>query len=309
MNEKRFPSPLGMAGSGTVVAVGADVKTLRVGDDVYGHNVRKPMFLDPPTFFASEYARVRAANLLVKPAHVPFESAAALSGLVVTACQTIRRGLRLAGWSSLEGRTVYVPAALSGTGCVIIQVARNVFGAGRIVSTASTAKMDLVERHLPGMVDQLIDYQKTRNLLDVVPRGSVDFAINTQLATLAPAVPLMNPRTGVLMSVTSVPTRATVLEMLGPERMPFWLGPALDLAQWYYRWLLWGTSVRHEMVSGNPAVREDLEEAGEIIARGLVKGVVRVVPLEDIEGVRKGCNEVYTQVGGVGRMIVKVRKD
>ena len=297
-----------MSGSGTVVAVGQNVKTLKVGDEVYGHNVRKPMFRDPPSFWASEYARVHAGNLLIKPPHIPWESAASLSGFVCTAYQTIRRGLQLAGYSSLEGKTVYIPAALSGTGSVIIQVARNVFGASKIISTVSTAKVPLVEQHLPGMVDQVIDY-KTTKLLDVVPRGSVDFMVNTQFATLSPAVPLLNPRTGVLVSVTSLPTKATVREMLGADRMPFWLGPALDVLNLYYNWLLWGTNIKYEMVSGDPGKREDLEVAGEIIAREQVKGVVRVVPLEDLEGVRKGCNEVFTQVGGVGRMIVKVRKD
>lgn len=301
----RYPLPIGQEGSGVVVAVGSQVTTLRAGDEVYGISVEKPMFRGPPPALASQYALVKENLLLPKPAHLSFEGAASLSATVTTAYQTIRRGLRRRGESSLEGRTVFVPAGLSSTGSVMIQVAKKVFGAARIITTVSTPKVGLVEEYLPGLVDQVVDY-KTQRVEDEVPRGSVDYMLNTQWGSLAGGIPLLNPKTGVLMSIASVPSRETVREMVGGDRFPWWLGVALGLAQLYYKWKLRGTSIEYEMVSGSPDVREDLERAGEIVALGQVRPVVRVVDLEDLEAVRKGCGEVFTSKGGLGKLVVRI---
>ncbi|RFU78709.1 alcohol dehydrogenase [Trichoderma arundinaceum] len=301
----KFPAQIGMEGSGVVVAVGSGVKTLKVGDEVYGAYIEKPLFRRPPTGFASDYAVSDESFLLRKPSHLSFDEVAGLSTVVLTSYQTWRRALQLAGEESLEGKTVYISAGLSSTGSMAAQVAKKVLGAARVITTVSTPKVPLVERHLPGIFDQVIDY-KTQRLRDEVPLGSVDFMYNTQWATLDEGIPLLKRGTGVLISIASVPRKETVREMLGADRFKWWMGLVLDLAQLVYKWKLRGTGVKYEMVSGSLEIREDLERAGEIVALGKVRPVMRVAGLEDMEAVRKGCDEVVTGKGGVGKMIVKI---
>ncbi|KAK1494838.1 UMTA methyltransferase [Colletotrichum tamarilloi] len=298
LRKESFPIKIGCEGSGIVVAVGADVKTLKVGDAVYGLCFTRPAFSIPDPGFCSEYAVGPERLFLPKPPHMSFEEAASLLGYTVTAYQTIRRGLAIAGQETLEGKTVFIPGALSGGGFSAIQVAKNVFGARKIISTVSTSKMSLVEQHLPGMVDELIDYTTT-DVGSVIPKGSVDFMYNTQWNTMGPGIPLLNPKTGILMSIASIPPPTLTKELLGPALVPFWVVWVLHLAQLWYSFLLRGTNIKHEFVSGNPENREDLEKAGELIATGKVKGVFRVVDLADFKSVKEeyGRTLSYTTFG------------
>lgn len=288
-----------------VVAVGSGVKTLKVGDEVYGSSVEKPFFRGPDPGFVSQYAVADEKFFLLKPAHLSFEEASSMLGHVATADQTIRRALQLRGEESLEGKTVYIPAALSATGSVITQMAKNVFGASKIISTVSTPKMPLVEEYLPGIVDQLIDY-KTQRIQDHVPRGSVDYAFNTQFATYDECIPLLNPKTGVLLSIASAPSRATATELFGADRLPWWVGLALDAVHLWYGWKVRGTNIKWEFLSGSLHIREWTERAGEIVALGKVRPVIRVVDLEDVEAVRANSEQVRSLKGGIGKLVIKI---
>ena len=296
-----------MEGSGTVVQIGSGVKHLRVGDEVYGLAVEKPMFRGPPAAFASEYAVIKENLLLRKPPGLSFEDASSIVGSTVTAFQVINRGLQLMGCSTLEGKTVFVPAGLSATGSIAIQVAKNVFGASRIITTVSTPKVPLVEKRLPGMVDQVLDY-KTQQLTDHVRRGSVDFMFNTQFSSLKSGIPLVNPTTGVIILIAGIPNRSVVQKMLG-DRMPWWFGPVLDLAQLYYKWLFWGTKIKYEFLSGSPDIREDLERVGELVALGKVVPVTTTISFANIEVIRRECEKTRTGKGGFGRLVIKIDED
>lgn len=234
-----------------------------------------------------------------------FEEASSLPSLTLVAYQVIRRGLQLQGRDSLEGQTVYVPAALSGTGSLMIQVAKNYFGAEKIISTVSTPKMRLVEDHLPGLVNQLYDY-KTQNVVEMVGRGTVDFAISTQLSTLDECISVLKPESGVLMSIASVPKSEVMLEMLGPKYFPPWLGWLLDLFQWWYTWKLRGTNIKYEFLSGNPGILEDMKVAAGIIEQGKAKGIFTAVDMDNIDEVRMACDRVVKIKGGIGRLVIRV---
>lgn len=290
-----------------MVAVGSAVKNLRVGDAVYGFYMNKPLTKAPMEGFASDYALAEERFLQIKPAHISFEEAASLPGLAVTALQTIRRGLQLRGEESLKGKRVYIPGALSASGSLAIQVARNVFGAENIVSTVSTPKMNLVEEYLPGMVNQLVDYQK-QDVREFIGRGAVDFAFNTQWSTFNDSVALLDPRTGTLMSIASIPPSSVMREMLG-SLMPTWLGWLLDAAQLWYRWKLLGTNIKYEFVSGNPAIQEDMAEVRKLVDEGKIRGVMTVVELEDVEEVRRACGRVASGKGGLGRLIIRISNE
>ncbi|KAF5002871.1 hypothetical protein FGRMN_32 [Fusarium graminum] len=271
LHSVEYPFPIGCEGSGVVVAVGSAVTDLKAGDAVYGLELARPFFSRPPAALGSDYAVTEAKYLHKKPDCLSFEEAASVPGLTATAYQTIKRGLQLQGKDSLAGQTVYIPAALSASGSTMIQVARNHFGAEKIISTVSTPKMKLVEEYLPGMVSQLYDY-KTQDVVKLIGKGTVDFALNTQFTTLDECIALLKPN-GILVSIASLPKKDTVLEMVGPKLFPMWLGWVLDFLQLWLKWKLRGTSIKYEFVSGDPSKTEDMKAVADIAMDGKVKPI------------------------------------
>ncbi|KAF4448714.1 hypothetical protein F53441_7923 [Fusarium austroafricanum] len=300
-----YPLPIGLEGSGVVAAVGSAVTEFKVGDEVYGMELEKPLFSRPAAAWGSTYAVTEPKFIHLKPDHVSFEEAAAIPGLTATAYQTIRRGLQLQGRDSLAGQTVYIPAALSASGSTLIQVARNYFGAEKIISTVSTPKMGLVEDYLPGMVNQLYDY-KSQDVVKLIGRGTVDFAVNTQFTTIDDCIAVLNPHTGILMSITSIPKSEVMLEMMGPKHFPVWLGWLLDFLQYWYTWKLRGTKIKYEFLSGNPGIREDMEVVAGMVTQGKVKPVLTAVDFDDLEEVRSACERVNKSKGGLGKLVIRI---
>ncbi|KAK9777407.1 putative Alcohol dehydrogenase [Seiridium cardinale] len=302
-----FPTKLSIECSGTVVSTGSEVRNFRPGDAVYGVAFGRPMEFDRPPGYCSEYCVGREIFFVPKPPHISFEEAAGILGITLTAHESLELGEKhmAAHGKKLEGSTVFVPAALSSTSPPAIQLLKNVFGAKRIVTTVSTAKIPQVEEYFPGLVDQVVDYQTTPKLTEAVPAGSIDFAYNTQFGSLVPLVPLMNRDTGVIVSIASVfPSRLFKLVM-GPS-FPIWAGWLADLVGLYYRWLLRGTNIEMDFVSGNAEDRDRVEKVSEIIALQKVRSVMRVVKLEDIDALRAACNQVYNGKGGLGKLVVKI---
>lgn len=249
--------------------------------------------------------------MLPKPPHVSFEDAAALAGSVVTAYQVVRRYFELTGQptdgsATLEGKTVFLQAALGGSGSVVAQVVRNVYGAGRVVATVSTGKVEMVGGLLPGVVDRVVDYER-EDVVEVVGRGTVDFVFNTQWGVVK-TFALAKPETGVVVSIASVPGEKMIRSMLGTKKVPFqWLLFLVSrLAYVWYDWNLRGTNIKHDFVSGNPGDREALETAGEWVAAGKVKAVTTVVDLDDLQAVRAACQKVADGKGGVGKLVIRV---
>lgn len=304
----RLPLKLGVQGGGTVVAVGSGVKDLRPGDEVYGMHAAHPILPWRAVGWCSEYVVTKESYLLRRPSHLSLEEAVSLLSSTVTAYQAIGVGLRLmpggSGGDKLEGKTVFVPAALGSTGFVAVQMLKKVYGAGRVISTVSTPKVPLVEELLPGVVDQVIDY-KTQDVVREVGRGKVDFIYNT-LWNLNSLYPLLNRETGVVIAIAGAVPKSETLRSVFGDALPLWLAWSCDLAQLYYKWKFWGTGIKQEFVSGNPGVREDLEAAGEIIASRKLKGVMTVVSLSDLEAVRRECVKIESMKGAVGKLIIRI---
>jgi NADPH:quinone reductase-like Zn-dependent oxidoreductase len=186
----------------------------------------------------------------------------------------------------------------------MIQVARNYFGAEKIISTVSTPKMDSVEKYLPGMVNQLYDY-KTQDVVKLIGSGTVDFALNTQFTTLNECIALLKPD-GILMSIASLPKSDVILETLGPKLFPAWLGWILDFLQLWYTWKLRGTNIKYEFVSGDPGIREDMRVVTDMVAQGKVKPIFTAVSLDDLEEVREACERVRVSKGGLGKLVIRI---
>lgn len=101
---------LAHAGTGVVAAVGSEVRSVRVGDAVYGVVLKRPMgwFWTKQNGWCAKYAVATEDLLLPKPAYLSFEEAASLVGSTLTAMQITRAAMALNPSTfphqSLEGR-------------------------------------------------------------------------------------------------------------------------------------------------------------------------------------------------------------
>ncbi|KAI8240026.1 2-methylene-furan-3-one reductase [Colletotrichum sp. SAR 10_96] len=142
--KESFPYQIGYDCAGVVTQVGKDVKGIKVGDEVFS---RLP---EASRGAWSEYAKCPERYVALKPKNLSFEDAASLPLAGMTALQTLSRYQ-----GSLAGKTVFVPAGLSGTGAYACQLAKKVFNAGKVITTVSTSKVDQVPKLLEeGTVDQ-----------------------------------------------------------------------------------------------------------------------------------------------------------
>jgi NADPH:quinone reductase-like Zn-dependent oxidoreductase len=131
---------LGWDVAGTVEAVGANVKTLRPGDEVMGQ--AKGSF--------AELVTARADELVPKPSRLSFEQAAALPVSGVTALRAIRDEGNVQ-----PGQSVLVIGAAGGVGSLAVQIAKA--RGATVTAVSSGSKADLV-RSLGA--DDVIDYTR-----------------------------------------------------------------------------------------------------------------------------------------------------
>lgn len=152
---------LGADVAGRVEAVGRNVKRFQPGDEVFGD-----VFGGSQGAFA-EYVCAREETLVLKPAKVSFEEAAAVPLAAVTALQ----GLRDRGQIQ-PGQKVLINGASGGVGTFAVQIAK-VFGA-EVTAVCSTGKTDMV-RSLGA--DHVIDYTR-EDFTQNGQRYDLIFAVN-----------------------------------------------------------------------------------------------------------------------------------
>ena len=127
-----LPLRLGSEVAGVVAEVGADVEGLAVGDEVVAYRVSGG--------YATELV-AKAANVFPKPASLPFEEAAGLLLVGVTAVHALEAA------DVHEGDTLLVHAASGGVGQLLLQLAR--LRGVRVIGTGSERSFDLI-RELGG---------------------------------------------------------------------------------------------------------------------------------------------------------------
>lgn len=131
---------IGVDFSGTVEAVGADVKQFKVGDEIFG----------TANGALAQYATSTAVGLALKPSNITFAQAASVPIAGITALQ----GLRDKGHIK-PGQKVLINGASGGVGTFAVQIAK-AFGA-EVTGVCSTRNVDLV-RSIGA--DHVIDYTK-----------------------------------------------------------------------------------------------------------------------------------------------------
>jgi NADPH:quinone reductase-like Zn-dependent oxidoreductase len=187
---------LGSDFAGTVESVGSGVTRFKPGDEVFG-NAGGAL---------AEYVVAREnGNIVLKPAEMTFEQAAAIPIAAVTALQGLRDHGRIAA-----RHKVLINGASGGVGTYAVQIAKS-FGA-EVTGVCSTRNLELV-RSLGA--DHLIDYTK-ENFTEGKERYDLILDTAGNHGTLA------------LLGV--VKPEGTLVGIGGPKKDP-WIGPLWGIAK------------------------------------------------------------------------------
>ncbi len=240
---------LGAAIAGRVEAVGGGVKQFQPGDEVFGD-------LSGSGWGGfAEYVCVSADALVLKPANMTFEQAAAVPLAAVTALQ----GLRDKGHIQ-TGQKVLINGASGGVGTFAVQIAKS-FGA-EVTAVCSTANVDLM-RSIGA--DHVIDYTQE------------DFTLNGQRYDLIIAA---NGNNSISDYRRALSPNGTYVMTGGSEKQMF---QAMLLGPWISR----TGSKKMGNLTAKPNIK-DLGFVKELLEAGKVVPVIdRSYPLsEGIEAVR-----------------------
>lgn len=161
--DSSLPTVPGYDVAGVVVKVGSKVTKFKEGDEVYG-DINEHGLTNPKRFGSlAEYTAVEERLLEVKPKNLSFPEAASLP----LAIETAYEGLERAGFSA--GKSILVLGGAGGVGTLVIQLAKQVFGASKVAATSSAGKLDLLKRL---GADWGIDYHK-ENIEDLPEKFDV----------------------------------------------------------------------------------------------------------------------------------------
>ncbi|KAF2147662.1 GroES-like protein [Myriangium duriaei CBS 260.36] len=299
---ERFPLKIGYDCAGIVTEVGSDVKSIRVGDEVWSRlpEVGKGSW--------AEYVKCSETYVSRKPGSLSFAEAASLPLAALTAMQALGKYK-----GSLAGKTVFVPAGLGGTGAFACQLAKNVFQAGKVITTVSTAKVDKIEQLLgAGVVDSIIDYTK-EDPLRVIPRGSVDFMLDTMGQAMV-YLSLMVPATSTIVSISTTPSgaqfqNASFLKRPDQPRVPLFARSYLDTIDLVRKVRAWRWGVNYTYMFLEADAKE-LDALKGYVEDGKIHPVIgSSTDLNNIEKVREVCQQVYEGKGGVGKAVFTVSSE
>ena len=231
--------------AGTVVAVGADVTSLHVGDRVFGESAGGG---------CAPYLATKAEHLVHIPIGVSSQAAAATPVAGVTALQ----GLRTHG-GTRPGDHVLINGAAGGVGTFAVQIAK-ALGA-EVTAVCSTRNVDMVERL---GADHVIDYTTD----DFVPGGArFDVMLdNVGNRNAADCISRLRPA-GRYVAVS------------GPKENR-WLGPVGHLVRTRFAFRHADATFHQFTASSTP---EDLMFLGELLATGqVVPEIQRTIGLDGV---------------------------
>jgi len=277
-----------------VVGTGSAVSKFKVGDEVWSR------LKNDYRGSIAEYALASPTTTELKPKSLTFSQAAAVPLAGMTALQSLDRGEKELG--SLKGKTVYIPGGLSGTGSFAVQMAKNVFGARKVITTLSPGKIAKAKELLGnGTPDQIIDYTK-EDVKAAVGKGSVDFMFDPVAGTLS-SLSLMK-KDGVVVSISMMPSGSDMKRNY--PKMAGWLVMMLNLVdRLFSSWVSWH-NVRYSYLILQ-SDKGDLKRMAQFCDEGKVVPIIgRQVKMEDIEGLRKGCQESLDGKGGLGKFVIDI---
>ena len=198
---------LGSDVAGRVEAVGGNVKQFKPGDEVFGD------ISGCGWGGFAEYVCAREDALVLKPANISFEEAAAVPMAAVTALQ----GLRNKGQIQ-PGQKVLINGASGGVGMFAVQIAKS-FGA-EVTAVCSTRNLDIV-RSIGA--DHVIDYTRedfTQNgqRYDLILAANGHHSISDYRRALSP-MGIYVVTGGTMAQLSEVMLKGPWISMTGSQKM------------------------------------------------------------------------------------------
>jgi NADPH:quinone reductase-like Zn-dependent oxidoreductase len=254
---------LGLDMAGEVEAVGRNVKQIQPGEEVFGES----------SFGAfTEYRCVTEDRLVLKPANISFDEAAAVPESAVTALQGLRDKGRIQ-----SGQKVLINGASGGVGTFAVQIAKS-FGA-EVTGVCSTSKLDMV--HSIG-ADHVIDYTEE------------DFTKSGQ-------------RYDLILAANGSRPISEYRRALGPEGIYVATGPTAQLFQAMFLGPFMSITGSTKMgSSARTANKEDLVVMKELLEAGKVVPVIdRRYPLGEVPEALRYIGEGHA----LGKVVITVAQN
>ncbi len=132
--------------AGTVTAVGANVTSIALGDNVFGESLPTMQWVNGATW--AEFVAVHQDRLLTMPTGLTFEEASTLPTAGIIALQTVRENGKVAA-----GDRVLVNGAAGGVGSLCVQIAKA--DGATVTAVDGPDKQDLLR---DAGADHVIDY-------------------------------------------------------------------------------------------------------------------------------------------------------
>lgn len=211
---------------------------------------------------------------------------------------------------------------MSGTGLFACQLAKNVFHAGKIITTVSTAKIPKLKELLGGNtvdqseafhfppptnsiinIHQVIDYTES-DPTDVIDHGSVDFLFDT-VGLAMQYLCLMRPGSSRIVSIATLPSgnqlqNSSLLDLPHHPIIPFPFRLGLNLLDQVrqLRARRYGVEYSYMILESSGKVLDELRQ--HVDEGRLVTVVSTIAEIGNIESVRNACEVVYSGKGGLG---------
>jgi NADPH:quinone reductase-like Zn-dependent oxidoreductase len=279
LSDIRFPMTVGIDWSGVVAEVGAEVRTFKRGDEVFG------MTSETGGAFA-ELIATSVSRVAHKPKTIAHHEAASLPLVALTTWQSLVDTTRLG-----KGQKVFIPAGSGGIGTFAIQLAKEL--GATVATTTSTGNAGLVESL---GADVVIDY-KTQNFRDVLE--GYDVVYDTLGGrTLEDSLHILKPG-GIAVTIVGVPDP----EFARARGMKWPLRALLYLMNTKIRGLCNRLGLRYSFVLAK-ALGSELAEVAALVEKQKIKPIVdRVFSFEQTKDAM-----LYLQTGRAkGKVVAKLK--
>jgi len=143
----------------------------------------------------AEYCVADVSNVVVKPSNLSFEEAASIPLVGMTAVQVLNAA------KLKEGDSIFISGGAGGVGTMAIQLAKHVFKAGLVVTTASAGEKADLCKDLGA--DVVLDY-KTTNFEEVYAEDKFDVCFDTTNESLG--MTNVIKQGGRIVSIAGMPT-------------------------------------------------------------------------------------------------------
>ncbi|MDO7523441.1 NADP-dependent oxidoreductase [Acinetobacter baumannii] len=273
----KFPFILGNDFAGTVVQIGENVTSFKVGDEVYARTDLSGAF--------AEYTLVEESSLSLKPKNLSMGSSASLPLVSLTAWQALVEIAKIQ-----PGQKVLIHAGSGGVGTIAIQLAKHL---GATVATTTSGKNFRWVRELGA--DIVIDYKTTDFENEI---KDFDLVLDTQGGNILEKSLNVLKRGGRVISISGPPDHAFAEAINANWFLKF----IIPLLSWSIRNKAKKRGVTYSFLFMKPNGHQ-LSQISELVEAGKIKPVV------DTEYAFSQINEAlqYVNTGRTkGKVVVNI---